>query len=57
MVRCVCGQQFEVTGLDRHRVYWLEGAHESDPVIGQQCPVCEAPLPSERDAPAAAASR
>jgi hypothetical protein len=38
--RCDCGQGFRVTGSGRHRVYWLDGAAENDPVLAPQCPEC-----------------
>jgi hypothetical protein len=43
---CACGQAYRVTGLDRHRVYWLEGADERDAVLGGACPACGRPLPA-----------
>ena len=42
---CRCGAQYRMTGVDRHRVYWPAGAPESDPVLGDRCPSCDAPLP------------
>jgi hypothetical protein len=45
-VVCSCGQEYEVAGADRHRVYWLAGAADGDPVLGQNCPACQAPLPA-----------
>jgi hypothetical protein len=44
---CACGQAFFVAGRDRHRVYWLDGADEADPVLGDRCPSCDRPLPAE----------
>jgi hypothetical protein len=41
---CACGQRFRVGGRDRHRVFWLEGAAEDDPVLSQRCPNCDRPL-------------
>ena len=38
--RCDCGQGFRVTGTGRHRVFWLDGAAEDDPVLSPQCPEC-----------------
>ena len=38
--RCDCGQGFRVAGSGRHRVFWLEGAAEGDPVLAPQCPEC-----------------
>jgi hypothetical protein len=34
-------------GADRHRVLWRAGAAAGDPVLGDACPVCDAPLPAE----------
>ncbi len=50
---CDCGQEYRVSGEDRHRVYWLKDAEISDPVLGQSCPNCDRPLP--HDHPTAAA--
>ena len=58
-VVCACGREYEVAGTDRHRVYWPAGAPESEPVLGDDCPACGAPLPGDREAltaPAAARS-
>ena len=44
--RCRGGSRYRVSGTDRHRVYWPAGAAESDPVLGDRCPNCDAPLPS-----------
>src|SRR4051812_13179090 len=44
---CQCGQRYRVTGEGRHRVYWPDGAPESDPVLGGKCVSCERPLPGE----------
>jgi hypothetical protein len=44
-VSCACGQEYVVAGTDRHRIYWPAGAAEADPVLGDNCPVCQAPLP------------
>jgi hypothetical protein len=46
---CECGQPYRVSGSGRHRVYWLEGAAESDPVISGTCPSCDRALPSTSD--------
>ena len=51
--RCTCGTTYRVSGVDRHRVYWREGAPESDPVLGDRCVECDAPLPSGHEVPAA----
>jgi hypothetical protein len=48
--RCACGQAYVVTGTDRHRIYWLAGADEQDPVLGGECPECGRPLPAEHEA-------
>jgi hypothetical protein len=45
--QCACGQLFVVTGRDRHRVYWVQGAPESDPVLAHRCPSCDRELPVE----------
>ena len=47
---CECGQQFRVSGEDRHRVFWLADAYDSDPVLGDQCPTCETPLSTQEAA-------
>jgi len=47
--RCQCGQDYLVTGSDRHRIYWLAGAEAGDPVLGAQCVRCGASLPTERE--------
>ncbi|HEX8101063.1 MAG TPA: hypothetical protein VF533_00485 [Solirubrobacteraceae bacterium] len=53
--RCECGQAFRVSGAGRHQVFWLDGAAEADPVLGDRCPACERPLaPAEEPARAAA---
>jgi len=44
---CSCGQEYEVAGTDRHRVFWPAGAPEGEPVLGDDCPVCQAPLATE----------
>jgi hypothetical protein len=43
--RCACGQEFRVSGADRHQVFWLAGAPEGDPVLGGRCPSCDRELP------------
>jgi hypothetical protein len=48
--QCACGQRYEVSGSGRHRVYWLEGASEGDPVLGERCPSCDRLLPAESSA-------
>ena len=46
---CECGQAYRVTGVDRHRVYWPEGAEKDEPVLGDTCTACERPLPIGHD--------
>ena len=46
---CECGQAYRVTGVDRHRVYWPEGAERTEPVLGDACVKCERPLPVGHD--------
>jgi hypothetical protein len=45
--RCECGQDYAVSGRDRHRVYWIAGAEEDDPVLSGRCPRCDRPLPAQ----------
>jgi hypothetical protein len=45
---CSCGATYRVSGSDRHRVYWLADAPEEEPVIGDRCVQCDAPLPAGR---------
>jgi hypothetical protein len=47
--RCACGTAYRVRGADRHRVYWREGAPDEEPVLGERCVQCDAPLPSGHD--------
>jgi hypothetical protein len=47
--RCACGQEYRVAGAGRHRVFWLAGAPDSDPVLGTSCPRCGRELPSHDD--------
>jgi hypothetical protein len=49
-VRCDCGQAFRVTGMGRHRVFWLADAAHDDPILSRRCPSCDRPLPGEKDA-------
>ena len=46
---CECGQAYRVTGVDRHRVYWPEGAEKSEPVLGDTCIACDRALPAGHD--------
>jgi hypothetical protein len=43
---CACGQVYRMTGEGRHRVFWVLGAPESEPVLGSDCVACERPLPA-----------
>ena len=43
--RCDCGAEYRVQGVDRHRIYWRDGA----PVLGDRCVACDAPLPVGHD--------
>ena len=47
--RCQCGQEYLVSGADRHRIYWLADADAENPVLGQECVSCGASLPAERE--------
>jgi hypothetical protein len=47
---CHCGQAYLVSGLDRHRVYWLPEAQQSDPLLARGCVSCGAHLPARHDA-------
>jgi hypothetical protein len=49
---CACGQAYLVSGTDRHRVYWLPDAQESDPLLVRECVSCGAELPASHDAAA-----
>ena len=46
---CECGQAYVVAGEGRHRVYWVQGAPEGDPVLGTTCVNCERDLPTSSD--------
>ena len=50
---CACGERYLVAGLDRHRIYWPEGAAEGEPLLSDRCPACERPLPADHEAAAA----
>jgi hypothetical protein len=52
---CDCGQAYLVSGLDRHRLYWLPDAQWSDPLLVRECVSCGAELPAGHDAAATAA--
>ncbi len=45
--QCACGQRYRVSGAERHRVYWLIDADESDPVMTGRCPNCDRGLPGQ----------
>jgi hypothetical protein len=45
--QCVCGKSYRVSGLDRHRIYWPEGAPADDPVLDGLCIRCGRPLPGK----------
>jgi MYXO-CTERM domain-containing protein len=47
--RCQCGQEYLVSGADRHRIYWLADADAENPVLGQECVSCGASLPADRE--------
>ena len=42
---CDCGQASLVSGIDRHRIYWLPDAREFDPLLERQCVSCGSELP------------
>ena len=44
---CECGEEYRVSGEDRHRVYWRKDADLGDPVLSQACPNCDRPLPHD----------
>ena len=48
---CDCGQAYLVSGVDRHRVYWLPDAQPSDPLLERACVSCGTVLPAGHDAP------
>lgn len=47
---CQCGQEFRVSGRDRHRLYWLPDAKPEDPVLDDRCPSCDRQLSAEQAA-------
>ena len=51
--RCDCGQEYIVTGADRHRVYWPAGASRDEPLLEARCVSCGEPLPATREVTAA----
>ena len=51
--RCDCGQEYVVSGVDRHRVYWPAGGSADDALLELRCVECGAPLPATREVTAA----
>jgi uncharacterized protein with LGFP repeats len=51
--RCQCGQEYVVSGVDRHRVYWPAGGSADDALLELRCVECSAPLPATREVTAA----
>ena len=47
--QCACGERYLVAGRDRHRIYWLEQAAESDPLLSDACLTCDRALPAEHE--------
>ena len=47
---CICGQAYLVSGIDRHRVYWLPDAAQTDPLLVRECVSCGAELLAGHDA-------
>jgi hypothetical protein len=45
--QCVCGQDYRITGVDRHRVYWPIDAPADGAVLDGCCVVCRRPLPGK----------
>jgi hypothetical protein len=43
--RCTCGAEYRVRGADRHRIYF----RGDEPVLGDRCAECDAPLPAGHD--------
>jgi hypothetical protein len=43
--KCDCGAVYRVQGVDRHRIYW----NDAEPVLGDRCTQCDAPLPAGHD--------
>jgi hypothetical protein len=41
---CACGQELRVSGVDRHRVWWLPDAEPGSPILGDRCPACDESL-------------
>jgi hypothetical protein len=39
--QCACGERYLVAGRDRHRIYWLEQAPESEPLLSETCRTCD----------------
>ena len=51
--RCACGQEYVVSGVDRHRVYWPAGGSPDDALLELRCVECGAALPASREVTAA----
>ena len=51
--RCDCGQEYVVSGVDRHRVYWPAGGSPDDALLELRCVGCGAALPATREVTAA----
>jgi hypothetical protein len=47
--RCDCGQEYVVSGVDRHRVYWPAGGSADDALLELRCVECGGPLPATRE--------
>jgi hypothetical protein len=47
---CNCGQAYLVSGIDRHRVYWLPDAGQFEPLLVRECVSCGSELPAGHDA-------
>jgi hypothetical protein len=47
--RCRCGQEYVVSGVDRHRVYWPAGGSADDALLDLRCVSCGEPLPATRE--------
>jgi hypothetical protein len=47
--RCECGQEYVVSGVDRHRVYRPAGDTPGEPLLEARCTNCGAALPATRE--------
>jgi hypothetical protein len=50
---CRCGQEYVVSGVDRHRVYWPAGGSPDEALLDLRCVKCGEPLPATREVTAA----